>query len=78
MNTRRPIQIVELTELDLRHVIGGVVAGESVERNHKDDTGGGLPTKPATGGLPEALGLAVKSSRPASASAFSNAFLCGR
>jgi hypothetical protein len=50
MNTRKPIQIVELTELDLRHVIGGVVAGESVERNHKDDTGGGLPTKPATRG----------------------------
>jgi hypothetical protein len=49
MNTRKLIQIVELTELDLRHVTGGAVAGESVERNHKDDTGG-LPAKPATRG----------------------------
>jgi hypothetical protein len=32
-------KLAELAVLDLQHVTGGAVAGEWIERNHKDDTG---------------------------------------
>ena len=38
-------KLVELTVLDLQHVIGGAVAGESVERNHRDMGGDSGPAK---------------------------------
>jgi hypothetical protein len=37
----------ELTEHDLRHVTGGILAGESTDKDHKDDTGPG-PFRAAT------------------------------
>jgi hypothetical protein len=43
MNTR---DLVELSEHDLQHVTGGVVAGESADKDHKDDTGYGGPATP--------------------------------
>jgi hypothetical protein len=32
-------KLIELTVVDLQRVSGGVVAGEWIESNHKDDTG---------------------------------------
>ena len=39
-------KLAEMAVVDLQHVTGGVVAGESVERNHRDMGGDSGPAKP--------------------------------
>jgi hypothetical protein len=76
MNTREPIRRAELTEHDLQQVTG--------ERWRVNRSIGIIRTGAAagpgetgyTGGLPEAPGLAIKSSRLASTSVCPNACLC--
>jgi hypothetical protein len=40
-------KLAELAVLDLEHVTGGVVGGESIERNHRDMGGASGPAKPS-------------------------------